>query len=107
MTTFAKARDYQNNLYYLAADTEREITDYCESWLPKGLTRVQIDMFNDRDGGLAIEAYIENVTPAVAQKDFSWVGSKRRNPFVVSKPFQYGNKYPEKSFQPHKGGKGG
>ena len=91
MTAFAKARDYQNKVYYLAADTEREIEEFCDRWEPKGLSRVQTDMFNDGDLGLAIESYIENVTPAIAQESFQWVGRRRKNTFVVSKPFQYVN----------------
>ena len=106
MTTFAKARDYRNKIYYLAADTEREIDDFCEEWIPEGLSRVQIDMFEDDKRGLAIDTWIENVTPAMAQEAFQWVGRRRRNPFVVAKPFQYKTP-PEKVFQPHKGGKGG
>ena len=93
MTTFAKARDYESKIHYLAADTEREIEDYCENWMPNGVSSIQMEMFDDGDQGLVVEQYIYDHTVFVAevQKEFDWVG-RRRNPFALTKPFKYGKK---------------
>ena len=86
MAVFAKAQDERGLLYYLMADTEEEIYFYCDGyeWTPKG---GQLDLF--RDESLAIESWAFNITPCMAQAHFTWVG-KRRNPYVVAKPFEYG-----------------
>ena len=79
---FAKAQDNKGRLHWLRAETEDEIQDYCDSYhsATKGM---QLDLFEDY--ALAIEAWSSNVTPAMAQSHFTWVG-KKTNPYVVAKP---------------------
>jgi hypothetical protein len=101
MTTFAKAKDERGLLYYLMAETEEEIEVYCDNFLTTSIGE-QLDLFKRES--LSIVSWASDVTPAMAQSHFTWVG-KNRNPFVVAKPFDYKN--PEKSFQPFNGGKGG
>ena len=86
MTVFAQAKDNKGLFHYLMADTEEEIYDYCDNYrtVPKGS---QMDLFDKE--GLSIENWSFNVTPAMAQSHFTWVGTKRRNPYIISKPFDY------------------
>lgn len=83
MAVFAKAKDARGLLHYLMAETEEEVYEYCDGheYTPKG---GQLDLF--RDESLAIEYWASDVTPAMAQAHFTWVGTRRNNPFVVAKP---------------------
>ena len=79
---FAKAKDSKGLLYYLMAETEEEVYNYCDNFsVPKG---GQMDLFQTY--GLAIENWASDITPAMAQSHFTWVGTRRNNPFVVAKP---------------------
>jgi len=82
---FATAKDSKGLLYYLAADTEDEIENYCDNF--QRTTKGQLDLFEDE--GLAIEYWASDITPAMVQKHFTWVGTTRSNPYVVAKPFDY------------------
>ncbi len=86
MVVFAQAKDNKGLFYYLMADIEEEIYDYCDNYrtVPKG---GQMDLF-DREG-LSIEHWASDITPAMAQSHFTWVGTKRKNPYVVATPFEY------------------
>ena len=74
-TYFAKAKDHHGNIHYFVSNTEESIERHCEG------TLLGYEM--------AIEEWCSNVTPAMVQKHFKWLG-KGRNPFVVAKPFEYG-----------------
>ena len=80
---FVKAKDHRGLLYYLMAETEDEIYDYCDNFrtVPKGR---QMDLFVRE--GLSVEHWASDITPAMAQSHFTWVGTRRNNPFVVAKP---------------------
>ena len=79
---FVKAKDSKGLLYYLMAETEEEIYNYCDNFsVPKG---GQMDLFQTY--GLAIENWASDITPAMAQSHFTWVCTRRNNPFVVAKP---------------------
>ena len=85
---FAKCQDNKGLLYYLMAETVDEVYDYCAAFrtVPRG---GQMDLF-EREG-LSVEQWASDVTPAMAQSHFTWVG-KRTNPFVVAKPiYKYEN----------------
>ena len=75
MTVFAKANDKFGKQHYFAADSEEEIEIHCEG-----------GVLGDE---LAIEHWINYVDPIMVTFHFKWLG-KRRNPFVVAKPFEYG-----------------
>ena len=79
---FAKCKDHRGLLYYLMAETVDEVYEYCDNYrtVPKGR---QMDLFDKE--GLAVEQWTSDITPAMAQSHFTWVG-KRTNPFVVAKP---------------------
>ena len=83
MTVFAKAQDGRGLVHYLMAETEEEVYAYCDGfeWTPRG---GQLDLF--RDETLAIDHWAYDITPAMAQAHFTWVGTRRNNPFVVAKP---------------------
>ena len=82
MTEFAKAKDYLGNSHYLSAENEEQIEKYCNNYSPRGI-------YPHENNGLAIEQWINYVDPIMASFHFKWLG-KRRNPFVVAKPFEYG-----------------
>ncbi len=71
---FAKAEDKFGKYHYLSADSEEAIESYCEGGI-----------ISD---SLAICNWINYVDPIMVAFHFKWVG-KRRNPFVVSRPFKY------------------
>ena len=71
---FAKAIDKFGKYHYLSADSEEAIEDYCEGGI--------------LSDSLAIEYWATYVDPIMVAFHFKWVG-KRRNPFVVSRPFKY------------------
>jgi len=68
---FAKAKDRFGNIEYLVARTGEEIEDYCDGGV----------LGHDK----AIEEWCSNITPAMVQKHFKWVGAGT-NPFTVAKP---------------------
>ena len=74
---FAKAIDKFGEYHYLSADSEKAIEDYCEGGI--------------LSSSLAIDKWATYVDPILVATHFKWVG-KSRNPFVVSKPFQYRGK---------------
>ena len=74
---FAKALDKFGKYHYLSADSEEAIEAYCEG-----------GMLGD---SMAVDRWATYVDPILATTHFKWVG-KRRNPFVISKPFRYGKK---------------
>ena len=78
---FAKAKDDKGLLYYLMAETVDEVYEYCDNFSVP--IDGQLDLF--KKYGLAIEQWASDITPAMAQSHFTWVG-KRTNPFVVAKP---------------------
>ena len=82
---FAQAKDNKGLYYYLMAETVEEIYGYCDAFrtVPKG---GQMDLF-EREG-LSIEHWASDITPAMAQSHFTWVG-KSRNPYRISRPFDY------------------
>ena len=82
MTVFAKAKDYLGNSHYLSAENEEQIEKYCNNYSPRGI-------YPHESNGLAIEQWINYVDPIMVSFHFKWVG-KRRNPFVVAVPFEYG-----------------
>jgi hypothetical protein len=83
MTVFAQAKDNKGLFHYLMAETEEEVYNYCDNFrtVPKGS---QMNLFEKE--GLAIENWASDITPAMAQSHFTWVGTRRNNPFVVAKP---------------------
>ncbi|SVC36815.1 uncharacterized protein METZ01_LOCUS289669 [marine metagenome] len=82
MTEFAKAKDYLGNSHYLSAENKEQIEKYCNNYSPRGI-------YPHESNGLAIEQWINYVDPIMVSFHFKWLG-KRRNPFVVAKPFEYG-----------------
>ena len=74
---FVKAEDKFGKYHYLSADSEEAIEAYCEG-----------GMLGD---SMAVDRWATYVDPILATTHFKWVG-KRRNPFVISKPFRYGKK---------------
>ena len=74
---FAKALDKFGKYHYLSADSEEAIENYCEGGV--------------LGNSMAIDYWINYVDPIMVAFHFKWVG-KRRNPFVISKPFRYGKK---------------
>ena len=74
---FAKALDKFGKYHYLSADSEEAIENYCEGGV--------------LGNSMAIDKWATYVDPILVATHFKWVG-KSRNPFVVSKPFQYRGK---------------
>tara|TARA_R110000823_G_scaffold40359_5_gene107152 strand:- start:32 stop:268 length:237 start_codon:yes stop_codon:yes gene_type:complete len=70
MTSFAKVEDKEGKFLYLASSIEEEIENHC------------------KEKDLVITDWCNNVTPIMVIKHFKWVG-KRRNPFVVARPFKH------------------
>ena len=83
MTAFAKAQDEKGLLYYLMAETEEEVELYCDNFQTTSIGE-QLDLFKEE--ALAIVSWASDITPAMAQAHFTWVGTRRNNPFVVAKP---------------------
>ena len=78
---FASSKDVNNVREYLVAQSEKDIEDYC-----MGRHIDQPDLFYKEK---EIVAWYTNPTPIMVAHHFKWVG-KRRNPFVIAIPFEYG-----------------
>ena len=71
---FAKAEDKFGEYHYLSADSEEAIENYCEGGV--------------LGNSMAICNWITYVDPIMLAFHFKWIG-KRKNPFVIAKPFKY------------------